>query len=93
MDNLVEIFTGNDELPIRAAAFSPDGAYFATGSNSKKLTIYSIESIINSYVSSLPHSLRMPTTLMLKRWPKSLKRRISAQNRYTPLTGQPIMSS
>ena len=48
---MVEIFCDIDELPIRAASFSPDGAFFAVGTNSKRLSIYSIENILNGQVA------------------------------------------
>lgn len=51
LNDMVEIFSDFDELPIRAGCFSPDGEYFCVGSNSKKLTIYSVESAINSFVT------------------------------------------
>lgn len=51
-EDIIEIFTDSDSLPIRAAGFSPDGEYIAVGSNSKKLTIYSVEAIINGFATA-----------------------------------------
>lgn len=51
-EDLIEIFSEADSLPIRAAGFSPDGEYMAVGSNSKKLTIYSVEAIINGFATA-----------------------------------------
>ena len=51
-EDVLEVFTDADSLPIRTAAFSPDGEYLAVGSNSKKLTLYSVEAILNGFLTA-----------------------------------------
>lgn len=40
----------SDSHPIRAAIFSSDGEYFAIGTNSKSLRIYSMKSLLTKEV-------------------------------------------
>ncbi len=86
LEDLEEIFSDKDSLPIRATTFSPDGSYFAVGTNSKKLMIYSIESIINSFVPS-PHD-RTPSTPTPSRSPRFCSSTTSTKDRSMLWTGQ-----
>lgn len=49
-DKFRVIYEGTDSLPVRGAAFSPDGQYLSIGSNSRILNIYNIQNIIQNYV-------------------------------------------
>ena len=43
-----------DTHPIRTSCFSPKGDYFAIGTNSKSLKIYSLKNVINNFENRIP---------------------------------------
>ena len=62
---MVPISTIKDTNPIRAACFRPDGEYFAIGTNSKSLRIYSLKDILSLLEgSSLETSMIEPPSVI-----------------------------
>lgn len=51
--DIVEIGLIRDSLPIRTAVFSSNGDYFALGTNTKSIKIYSLSSILDQDIDSL----------------------------------------
>jgi len=50
-----EIWKVTDFEPIRTAIFSPNGEYFAIGTNSRRLGIYNFKNLLDTNALELVH--------------------------------------